>query len=241
MAHSRKVFIVGAVVVAAGIAITASTSGANFSGTSGQGTITGTNAIVKVAGSGGNGAAGMDIRFADPLVPGQAQSVTSTFTNTGNVNEDIYVVFNNAQALHAFDEQGRFAQASISVNGGSPIFASANLNDGLHTGATPAGPYNCSTATNAGDPQICPLGSSVLLLKNVAPNAANSWTFTYLENSSAESTHNVGNGAQGLPFNSYPVNPAGNLDSGSTFSGLPYQFYAVPAGQAGPAVPLSVS
>ena len=241
MAYTRKVLVVGAVVVAAGVAFMASTSGANFSGTSGQGTITGTHAIVKVEGSGGNGAAGMDIRFADPLVLGQAQSVTSTFTNKGNVNEDIYVVFNNAPALHAFDQQGRYAQVSISVNGGSPIFASANLNDGLHTTATPAGPYNCSTATNAGDPQICPLGSSQLLLKDVAPNAANSWTFTYLENSSAQSTYTHGNWEQGLPFNSYPVNAAGDLFSGSTSSGLPYQFYAVPAGQSGPAVPLSLN
>ena len=59
MAHSRKVLIVGAVAVAAGIAITASTSGADFSGTSGLGTITGTNAVVSVEGSGGNGTAGM--------------------------------------------------------------------------------------------------------------------------------------------------------------------------------------
>ena len=240
MAHSRKVLIVGAVAVAAGIAITASTSGADFSGTSGLGTITGTNAVVSVEGSGGNGGAGMDIQFADPLVPGQAQSVTSTFKNTGNVKEDIYVAFTNAKALHAFDQQGRYAQVSISVNGGSPIFASANLNDGLHATASPVGPYNCSTETNAGTPQICPLGSSLLLLKDVAPNAANTWTFTYLENSSAQSTYTHGNWEQGLPFNSYPVNDKGDLFSGSTNSGLPYQFYAVPAGQAGPAVPLSV-
>ena len=202
MAHSRKVLIVGAVAVAAGIAITASTSGADFSGTSGLGTITGTNAVVNVEGSGGNGAAGMDIQFADPLVPGQAQSVTSTFKNTGNVKEDIYVVFTNAQALHAFDQQGRYAQVSISVNGGSQIFASANLNDGLHSvkGAPPAGPYNCSTATNTTippTPQICPLGSSQLLLTNVAPDATNTWTFTYLENSKAEGTgRSVGNGVK---------------------------------------------
>ena len=157
------------------------------------------------------------------------------------MNEDIYVVFNNAPALHAFDQQGRYAQVSISVNGGSPIFASANLNDGLHATASPVGPYNCSTETNAGTPQICPLGSSLLLLKDVAPYAANTWTFTYLENSTAQGTgKSVGNGAQGLPFNSYPVNAAGDLFSGSTSNGLPYQFYAVPAGQAGPAVPLSV-
>ncbi len=186
----------------------------------------------------------MDIQFASPLVPGQPQSVSSTFTNTGNVNEDIYVVFNNASALHAFNQQGRFVQVSISVNGGASVFASGNLNDGLASGANPAGPYNCTTYTvpDPNTPQICPLPSSQKLLSNVGPGASNYWTFTYLENSSSDNpAHNVGNGAQGQPFNAYPVNASGDIFAGSTNSGLPYQFYAVPAGQAGPAIPLSVS
>ncbi len=53
--RKRLLLVPVVAAVAAGIAITASTTGANFSGTSNTGTISGSNAVVKVSGGGGNG------------------------------------------------------------------------------------------------------------------------------------------------------------------------------------------
>lgn len=229
-----------AAAVAAAISIAATNTGANFSGTSNTGTISGKYALVKVLGSGGTGESGMDIKFANPLVPGEAQSVSTYFTNSGNVNEDIYVVFNSPKALHAFDQQGRYASASISVQGGQPLWQSSNLNDGLQNGQTPA--YDCHTQTNVGTKQICPLPAVQQLLTNVAPGGKFYWTFTYQPTGSMQDpAHQVGNSSQGAPFNPWPVDNGGNVSAASTNSGLPYEFYAVPTGQPGPVVPLSVS
>ncbi len=224
-----------AAAAVATVAIVATQSGADFSGTSNTGTIGGTFASVSVVGYAGDGN-GMNIEFPKVLVPNEAQSVTTDFSNNGNISEDIYVVFPTTEALHALNQQGRYAGVSIAVDGGSPFWQSSNLNDGLHTGATPAGPYDCNTPTNSGTPQICPLPPVVKLATNVGQGQAHSWTFTY-EPQDVAGHPPFSNAYQTTGFNPYPVNAAGSIvPSEIAGHGLPYQFVAVPTGHAAPVV-----
>jgi hypothetical protein len=229
--NKRLLLIPLAAASAAVVAIVATQTGADFNASSGTGTISGTNASVAVV---GNDNGSMNISFNGPLVPGVVNTATAQFANTGNINEDVYVVFTDPAALHAFDQQGRYVQAYIQGDG-TTTWSSANLNDGLQNGQTPA--YTCSTLTNSGDPQICPLPGAQLVLSNVAPGGDHTFTFGFLINSSAQSVHNWGNEHVGLPFNPYPVDSAGNPTNANA-SGLPYKFYAVQAGGAAPVVPL---
>jgi hypothetical protein len=236
--NKRLLAIPLAAAAAATIAVVATNTGADFSSTSNPGTISGTNGRVTVIGNHGGS---LDISFGSGMVPGIVNTVSVTFTNSGNVPEDIYVEFPNAQALHAFDQEGRFAQANIQADGNT-TWSSQNINDGLQAGANPAGPYNCATATNLGDPQICPLSVFEPLLTNVGAGQTHTFTFNYLENSTVQGLpKNVGNGAQGAVFNAYPVGTSGNANAGTTSSGLPYEFYAIPTGtgQGVPVVPLT--
>lgn len=208
-----------------GIALTASaTTGANLSDTK-SGVITGQVASVSVTGSGGGnetsgGSANLDISFANLLVPGVPQTVTTNFSNSGNINEDIYLVFSNSHALHAINQLGTFGTVVIREDG-HQIFASANLQDGLQTGG--GGPFfGCNDV-------VCPIPAVIPLATNVQPTVLNSWTFTfgYATKFSTVISHN---------FNAYPVTAAGLVDANSTSSGLPYSFVAVPAGAAAPVI-----
>lgn len=243
--NKRFLVIPLAAAAAAAIALVAANSGADFSGTSSQGTISGTTATVAVLGADGNS---MNISFAGPIVPGAWSTTSVTFQNSGNTNEDIFVVFPDKFALHAFNQQGRYAQAYMQVDGNN-IWSSGNLNDG-EQGSSPAGPYNCSTPgpipAPPDTPQVCPLDEH-LLLSNVG-GGDHTFTFGYLLNSSQTNPlYNVGNinpiggPTQNSPFNPYPVGLNGNIDAATNESGLPYQFYAVQTGGAAPGTDISPS
>jgi hypothetical protein len=198
-------------------------SGAYFS-ESHQGKITGTLAGVHCTPSGGGGASNLDIAFPNPMVPGVAQTVSSTCTNDGNIKEDIYVVFDNPTALSALNNLGTYGEVHLQANG-TEIFASQNLND------------HASCPPGAGPPPVCAaLGSVYLIASNVAVGNAATMGFSF---NYASKLGGSGSPAIGPPavWNTYP-DPSGgqttvNVADG-TGNGLPYKFVAIQAGAPAP-------
>lgn len=196
-------------------------TGAYFSDTH-HGDITGNIGSIKVTPSGGTGTDGTDFTFAN-LLPGEPQTATIQFQNTGLNNEDVWLVFDNATALSALNNLGTYGE--VHVSNGHELFASTNLNDRSAT----CGPFS---------PTGCwPLPSQIKVADNVAPGAGGYVKFTF--NYAAKLSDPA---AEGADFNVYPV-PAGaysptNPDGQTTVnatdgtgSGLPYEIVATQVGQ----------
>ncbi|MGH3002594.1 MAG: hypothetical protein ACRDM1_08060 [Gaiellaceae bacterium] len=203
------------VIVATGM------TGAYFSDTH-QGDITGNLGSIKVTPSGGTGADGTDFSFSN-MLPGEPQTATIQYQNTGLNSEDVWLVFNNATALSALNNLGSYGE--VHVSNGHALFDSANLNDRTPT---------CGAFSPTG---CWPLPSRIKVGTSIASGAGGFVKFTFdyagkLSNPAAE----------GAPFNVYPVpagayspaNPDGqftvNAADGSG-SGLPYQLVATQVGQ----------
>lgn len=82
---------------------------------------------LEVATSGGTGADNLDFKF-DNLLPGVRHSLIGTYRNGGRMAQDVWIVFDNTEALAAFNELGANAEVRVTSNGGE-IFASTNLSD----------------------------------------------------------------------------------------------------------------
>lgn len=141
------------------------------------------------------------------LLPGEVQTVDAKVTNTGLNNQDVWVVFDNADALHALNNLGTYGEFHIAANG-SAKFDSANLNDRSST----CGPFS---------PDGCwPVPQKVKLASNVPPTGTVTYSLGFgyagkLQGQSAE-----GGGA----WNSYPL-------GAPTASGLPYKIVETQVGQ----------
>lgn len=199
--------VAGLFVAALGFAVASSSlTGAYFSDTK-QGNVTGTVGSIKITGSGGTGTDGLNVQF-DHLLPGEVQTKTVNFANTGTNPEDVWVVFNNPDALHALNNLGTYGEVHLSASG-TPVFDSANLND------------NSGNSCGAPSPQGCwPLPQKVKLASNLAPGAGGSFSFGFGYASKLQAQSPTGGGA----WNQYPL-------GASTANGLPYQLVAVQAGQ----------
>lgn len=145
------------------VAAAAGSTGAYFSD-SRSGTLHGTAGSIKVTTAGGSGADGLDFSF-DNLLPGQLQTRKATYLNTGNNEQDVWLVFPDATALHALNTQGRTGQVHVLSNG-TEIFGSGNLNDDASS-CPPAG-TDCN-----------PLPSMVKLADNVQPGSGGDMRFGY--------------------------------------------------------------
>jgi len=236
-----KVKIIGLVaavaLVAALVAIASGATGAYFSDTH-AGTVTGTLGSILVSPSGynsdGSSANGMGIQFNN-LLPGEPQTVQVNYTNTGKSPEDVYIVFPNADALHALNDLGTYGSVTIASSGGVN-WVSNNLTD-FYPSGTPGEP---------GVATLYHVPSQMLLQSNV-PAGASGWmkfTFAYaakLGNTAGGVTINGSNGV----WNSYPVptetkngytyTPSGTVGASN---GLPYEIVATQVGQT-PDVPLA--
>ena len=82
---------------------------------------------LEVATSGGTGADNLDFKF-DNLLPGVRQSLTGTYRNGGRMAQDVWIVFNDAAALDAFNQLGTNGEVHVASNG-TEIFASQNLSE----------------------------------------------------------------------------------------------------------------
>lgn len=201
--RTRLVAIIGAGALSLGLAaVGASTTGAYLSD-SVDGSIVGTIGTIKITST--NSALAFD-----RLLPGTPQTVTATYTNTGNSPQDVWVVFNNPDALHAINDLGTYGEFHVS-SFGVEKFASANLNDGLSTGCV-SSPTGC-----------WPVPRAVKLVDNLAPSASGNVSFTFGYAAKMKT--------MGTAFNQYPVPSLANPTATPTTSGLPYQLFAVQHGQ----------
>ena len=208
-----------AFALAGGLAVIASgTTGAYFSDTK-TGVIKGTTGSIKITTTGGAVGAddGLNFAFVN-LMPGEAQTATVNFTNTGKKAQDVYLTFPNRPALHALNNAGTFAEVHVAGGKGgniAPLFDSTNLNDGRRFSETgnSCGPF---------DPTGCwPLPDKLLVARDVAPSGTGSVSFSF--NYPTKMT-----GGQDGVFNAYPVTEAFGADAaGTAGDGLPVNVVAV--------------
>lgn len=201
-------------------------SGAYFSETK-AGAIKGTVGSIKIsAGVNADTGGGLNLTFNN-LLPGEPQSVTVNYKNTGTSPEDVWIVFTDKDALHALNNLGTYGSVSITDVNGGVNWSSANLNDF----------YPSGTLGNTGVATIYNVPEKMLLQSNVAANASGSMTFTFAY---ASNLGTLSNSSGGGVWNSYPL--ATETKNGKTYTaptgtafctlnGLPYKIVAVQVGQ----------
>lgn len=179
----RIVAFAGALAGSAGlVTAAAAATGAYFNDTQ-SGTVTGTIGSIKVSTSGGTGNNNLDFNFAN-MLPGDFQTSTVHYTNSGKNAEDVYLVFSNAEALHSVNNLGGYGEAKIGSNG-TTVFSSDNLSDGLTAQLQAVDPTSshCSAGPNAQvplSPTGCwPIPSTIKLASNVAPGHSGTMTFSF--------------------------------------------------------------
>lgn len=216
---NRKKTILGAggVAVALTMALAAlGPTGAYFSDTA-QGTVTGSVGSIKIAGADGGGTDQLDLTFTN-LLPGTVQTVSSRYVNTGLNAQDVWVVFNDDDALHALNDLGHYGEFHVASNG-TEIFASANLNDDAD------GTPGCGGFSTTGCwlvPQMIQVGS------DVAPGGVGSVSFGFGYGSQLSGQSAAGGGV----WNSYPVGTVAVPNPTIVGNGLPYQIVATQVGHA---------
>ena len=156
-------------------------------------------------------------------MPGEPQTITINYQNTGTGPEDIYLTFPNVPALHALNNLGTYGELHIADSSSGPVFDSANLNDG-RTVAPPA-PNSCGPFSPAG---CWPLPTAVLVRSNLPVGGTGSATFTFAY--AGKLSGNV----SGV-WNSYPAAPPtgeafGADAAGPAGAGLPYNVVATQVG-----------
>jgi hypothetical protein len=210
-----SLLLMGALVVMA-----TGATGAYFSEAK-QGEITGSTGSIRIHTSGGSGANGLKFTFNN-LLPGEPQTATAEYKNVGHNPQDVWVVFDNAEALHALNNMGQYGEVTL-ANPGGVLFHSANLNDNQAPASGHCGSVQYST--DEFSPSGCwPLGTKYKIASNVGPGAGSWFKFTF-----GYTTHNggIGNSQEEMPFNAYPpeVKPEDVVGSG-----LPYQIVATQVG-----------
>jgi hypothetical protein len=198
-------------------------TGAYFSDTH-DGSVTGTIGNVHVTTFGGG--ATNNLTFNN-LLPGEKQTVTLNYTNTGSSAEDIYLKFNNSTALSALNDLGKYGEVHIAANGVA-IFDSINLKDQHCGDVYSQGANTDEHSSEFGKPLCWPLRSQYLLASNVAPGQSGSFEFSF--NYSAALSGQAIAGANAPAFNSYPVTGQATAVSGVTGAGLPFQVIATQRG-----------
>jgi hypothetical protein len=136
------------------------------------------------------------------LLPGEPQSVTVNYKNTGTNPQDVWIVFQNVDALHAINDLGTYGEVTV-ANNGNAVFHSVNLNDKPNNGTYPL-------------PQM------IRLSQNVAPGEGGTMTFTFAYAGKLTNASNISGG--GAAWNYYPLGSTAN-------SGLPYEIVATQVGQ----------
>jgi hypothetical protein len=195
---------IAAIAAIALMGIGAGQTGAYFSD-SHDGSVTGSIGSIKI-----DPTSGTNFSF-DKLLPGEPQTVTMTYTNTGKNTEDVWLAFPNATALSALNNLGTYGELHVASNG-TEIFGSNNLND--HTNTCPSG---CN-----------PLPAKLKLASNVAPGASGVAKLTFGYASKLRTQDSSGTAV----FNTYPAPGQYTQDSADgSGSGLPIRLVATQVGQ----------
>jgi hypothetical protein len=173
---------------------------------------------ISISASGGTGPSMSNLSFTN-LLPGAEQIVTVDFHNTGNTDEDVYVVFPNETALSALNSLGQYGAVHLSSAGAGSVgdvFDSTNLNDNHGI---------CGTFSPSG---CWPLGNQYEIARSVAPTSGGSFSFGF-EFATAYSTQ----AAAGTTdhWNPYPVHGQTTVvGADGSGAGLPYELVAMQPG-----------
>lgn len=143
------------------------------------------------------------------LLPGEVQTVDAYMRNTGLNNQDVWVVFDNADALHALNDLGTYGEFHIKANGVAK-FDSANLNDNQGNSCGPLSPAGC-----------WPVPQKLKLASNVVPGDTVTYSFGFGYASKLSTQSPEGGGV----WNAYPVGGS------PTASGLPFKIVETQVGQ----------
>lgn len=194
------------VLIAGLVAVASGATGAYFSDTK-SGEITGTIGSVKVDTS------DLTLHFTN-LMPGEPQTVTLNYANSGTGGQAIFMVFPQPDALHAINDLGTYGEVTITDSNTGQVFFSNNLNDRPNNGTTPL-------------PRV------VQLVSNLPVGAGGTMSFTFMyAGKLGTASHSSGGGV----WNTYPLpalsyyTPDPNIALGS-LNGLPYQIVATQVGQ----------
>jgi len=236
----RVAVFAGALVGSAGlVTAAAAATGAYFNDTQ-SGTVTGTIGSIKVTTSGGSGGDSLNFNFAN-MLPGDYQTSTVHYSNSGTNTEDVYLVFNNAAALHSVNDLGSYGAAKIGSNG-TTVFSSTNLNDGETAGLQPIDPTSshCSSSSSASvplSPTGCwPIPNVVKLATNVAPGHGGTMTFSFALGAKWKATSTELSQLFCYPLIQNPGDPSDPTDQVCDTSnpsyGLPYEIVATQPGVA---------
>ncbi len=143
------------------------------------------------------------------LLPGEVKTVEARMGNTGLNNQDVWVVFDNAQALYQLNDLGQYGEFHITADGVAK-FDSANLNNDHNGTCGPLAPTGC-----------WPVPAQVKLASNVAPGHTVSYSFGFGYSGKLSTQTPQGGGV----WNSYTA------ADGSSASGLPYKIVETQVGQ----------
>ena len=136
-------------------------TGAYFQDSTDTNHITGKMGDIQVEGVGG-----LDMVF-DKMLPGETHSKTVEYRNSGVNDQDVWLVFTNADQLHALNQLGTFGEVHVASNG-TEKFGSANLNDNGST--CPPG---------AGNPACNPLPAKIKLVDNLKADQHSVFSFGF--------------------------------------------------------------
>lgn len=197
--------------------IATATTGAYFSDTH-TGAISGSIGSIQVVANGSTGKQLSDLSFTN-MLPGEAQTVTINYKNTGKNVQDVWITFPNATALSSLNNVGTWGEAHLSANGVA-LFDSANLNDHANT-CGPFAPSGC-----------WPLKSQYKVAGSLAPGASGTVSFTYEYAGKTVTAPTT--------FNLYPANDSGGLGVGQNLGGNSHDQYFSAAGVSGAGLPFAI-
>ena len=169
---TKVVGFLGTVALTGGLVASAVTgTGAYFSDTKANNHITGTMGSIQIEGHDGSGTNNLDAVFSD-MLPGETNSKTLRYTNTGHNDEDVWLVFKgpglgDGNATSGINSLGTFAEVHVASNG-TERFASQNLNDRQST---------CQVGT--GTPACNPLPSKIKVADALQPGHTGDFTFSF--------------------------------------------------------------
>lgn len=200
------IVLVALVIAATGV------TGAYFSETK-QGEIKGNTGSIHIQTEGGTGENGLAFDFEN-LLPGEPQTATVEYTNTGANKQDVWIVFDNAEALHSLNNLGTYGEVTLG-NSGGVLFHSANLNDNLPPASGTCGEFK---------PTGCwPLKEKYKVGSSINPGSGSYFRFTFAYASKLKSP-----AAEEQPWNTYPPEVEEKDIKGN---GLPYEVVATQVGQ----------
>lgn len=161
-------------------------TGAYFSDAK-SGSISGTMGSIRITAYDGGGSNATDIAFSN-MLPGEGQEKTVRYQNTGHNNQDVWLVFNQADLgdhnartdAGKVNDFGRYGEIHVKGNG-TEIFGSKNLNDDP-TSCPPQG-TDCN-----------PLPPTLKVADNLTPGQVGDFSFGFTPSS------RFGNDVQDLPI-----------------------------------------